>query len=162
MNFQALAATAEGLAAVAADPLIANVNAVAAIDYAIARARYASQIGGVAPTILPDPAPGQPSRFQFVGARHLGDTLALGQELADFRHDGGDDARVAHVNELLRRVAAAHPDTTVFVTGPQEYCTDPAIAADLAYRWDGVHAYKPGANLTMQAITRQLLEIPVP
>ena len=74
----------------------------------------------------------------------------------------GDDARVAHVNELLRRVAAAHPDTTVFVTGPQEYCTDPAIAADLAYRWDGVHAYKPGANLTMQAITRQLLEIPVP
>ena len=63
-------ASLSGMVGSAADPLIANVNAVAAIDYAIARARYASQIGGVAPTILPDPAPGQPSRFQFVGARH--------------------------------------------------------------------------------------------
>ena len=63
-------ASLSGMVGSAADPLIANVNAVAAIDYAIARARYASQIGGVAPTILPDPAPGQPSSFQFVGARH--------------------------------------------------------------------------------------------
>lgn len=73
----------------------------------------------------------------------------------------GDDSRVAHVNDLLRRVASANPATTTFLTGPAEYCTDP-IASDLAYRWDGVHAYKPGAKLTMEAIAGQLLAIPVP
>lgn len=54
----------------ASDALVANVNAMAAIDYAVARARYASQVGGVEPIILPDPAPGRPSRFDFAGARH--------------------------------------------------------------------------------------------
>ncbi|MFZ9630129.1 MAG: acyltransferase family protein [Ilumatobacteraceae bacterium] len=73
----------------------------------------------------------------------------------------GDDTRVAHVNELLRQAAASNAATTTFVPGPQEYCTDPTIAADLAYRWDGVHAYKPGANLTFQAIAGALLAIPV-
>ena len=33
--------------------------------------------------------------------------------------------------------------------------------SDLAYRWDGVHAYKPGAKLTFEAIAGQLLAIPV-
>ena len=73
----------------------------------------------------------------------------------------GDDQRVAHVNDLLRQAAAANPATTVFVTGPAEYCTEP-IASDLAYRWDGVHAYKPGAKLTFEAIANSLLTIPVP
>jgi hypothetical protein len=73
----------------------------------------------------------------------------------------GDDTRVAHVNELLRRVAAANSATTTFVTGPAEYCSEP-VASDLAYRWDGVHAFKPGAKLTMEAIAGQLLSIPVP
>ena len=73
----------------------------------------------------------------------------------------GDDARVAHLNDLLRQVAAANPATTTFVNGPAEYCADPAIAADLAYRWDGVHAYKPGAKLTFEAAAAQLLAIPV-
>lgn len=73
----------------------------------------------------------------------------------------GDDGRVAHVNDLLRRVAAANPATTTFLTGPAEYCAEP-IASDLAYRWDGVHAFKPGAKLTMEAIAGQLLAIPVP
>lgn len=71
-----------------------------------------------------------------------------------------DDARVAHVNELLQQVAAANPATTTFVKGPQEYCTNEAIASDLAYRWDGVHAYKPGAKLTFEAIAQSLLAIP--
>ncbi|MFZ4720988.1 MAG: acyltransferase family protein, partial [Ilumatobacteraceae bacterium] len=72
----------------------------------------------------------------------------------------GMDERVAHLNDLLRRVAAANKDTTTFVTGPAQYCSEP-IASDLAYRWDGVHAYKPGAKLTMEAIAQQLLAIPV-
>ena len=74
----------------------------------------------------------------------------------------GDDARVAHLNELLRQVAAANPATTSFVTGPAEYCADESIAANLGYRWDGVHAYKPGAKLTLEAVAAQLLAIPVP
>lgn len=72
----------------------------------------------------------------------------------------GDDSHVAHLNDLLRSTAAANPATTVFVTGPPEYCTEP-IASDLAYRWDGVHAFKPGAKLTFEAIAGQLLAIPV-
>ena len=73
----------------------------------------------------------------------------------------GMDDRVAHLNELLRGLATANTATTTFVTGPGEYCTEP-IASDLAYRWDGVHAYKPGAKLTFEAIAQQLLSIPVP
>ena len=72
----------------------------------------------------------------------------------------GMDDRVVHLNDLLRRVAAANKDTTTFVTGPAQYCSEP-IASDRAYRWDGVHAYKPGAKLTMEAIAQQLLSIPV-
>jgi hypothetical protein len=72
-----------------------------------------------------------------------------------------DDLRVAHLNELLKKAAEANQATTTFVKGPPQYCNDPAIAENLAYRWDGVHAYKPGANLTMQAITTQLFAIPV-
>ncbi|MEI8238406.1 MAG: acyltransferase family protein [Actinomycetota bacterium] len=73
----------------------------------------------------------------------------------------GDDARVAHLNQLMRRLAAKNAATTTFVTGPQQYCTDPTIASSRAYRWDGVHPFKPGANLTFEAIARQLLTIPV-
>ena len=72
----------------------------------------------------------------------------------------GMDDHVGHLNDLLRQVAAANADTTTFVTGPPEYCVEPT-ASDLAYRWDGVHAYKPGAKLTMEAIAQQLLAIPV-
>jgi len=74
----------------------------------------------------------------------------------------GDDARVAHVNELLRQAAANNPGKVTFITGPQEYCTDPTIASSLAYRWDGVHSYKPGAKLTIETIAAQLLAIPYP
>ena len=62
---------------------------------------------------------------------------------------------------LLKKLAGENQATTTFVKGPPQYCNDPAIAENLAYRWDGVHAYKPGANLTMQAITTQLFAIPV-
>lgn len=73
----------------------------------------------------------------------------------------GDDIRVAHLNNLLRGIAAANPLTTTFVGGPAQYCTDEAIATSLSHRWDGVHAYKPGAKLTFEAIAAALLTIEV-
>jgi peptidoglycan/LPS O-acetylase OafA/YrhL len=73
----------------------------------------------------------------------------------------GDDARVAHLNDLMRGIAAAHTGQVTFVEGPDAWCNDPAISADLAYRWDGVHVYKPGANLIYETIAPALLAIPV-
>ena len=72
----------------------------------------------------------------------------------------GDDARVAHLNDLQRAVANSRPDVT-FVEGPDEWCTDEVIASDLGYRWDGVHVYKPGANLIYETIAPALLAIAV-
>jgi peptidoglycan/LPS O-acetylase OafA/YrhL len=72
-----------------------------------------------------------------------------------------DDTRVAHLNDLLRQTAAAQPSTVTFVSGPTQWCDDPAISADLGYRWDGVHVYKPGANLIYETIAPALLSIPL-
>ena len=75
----------------------------------------------------------------------------------------GDDARVAHVNDLLRETAdwygTAENSRVQFVEGPDEWCTDEAIASDLGYRWDGVHVYKPGANLIYETVAPDLLRI---
>jgi peptidoglycan/LPS O-acetylase OafA/YrhL len=72
----------------------------------------------------------------------------------------GDDARVAHVNDLLRRTAESYDSPRVeFVEGPDEWCADEAIATDLGYRWDGVHVYKPGANLIYTTIAADLLRL---
>ena len=59
---------------------------------------------------------------------------------------------VAHLNQLLRQVAAADPANVSFVNGPAEWCNDPSISTDVAYRWDGVHVYKPGAKLIYEKI----------
>ena len=74
----------------------------------------------------------------------------------------GDDTRVAHLNELLRGLAAADPGHVTFVGGPAAFCTDPAIATDVGYRWDGVHVYKPGSKLIFETIAPTLLAIPLP
>ncbi len=72
----------------------------------------------------------------------------------------GDDARVAHVNDLLRQSAASYDTPRVeFVEGPDQWCNDEAIATDLGYRWDGVHVYKPGANLIYTTIAPDLLRL---
>ncbi len=73
----------------------------------------------------------------------------------------GDDSRTGHVNDLLRKAAAADPAHVTFVAGPTEWCQDDAIANSLAYRWDGVHVYKPGANLILETVASALLQIPV-
>jgi hypothetical protein len=72
----------------------------------------------------------------------------------------GDDARVAHVNDLLRQTAASYGSQRVeFVEGPDEWCNDEAIATDLGYRWDGVHVYEPGANLIYTRVAPELLRL---
>jgi peptidoglycan/LPS O-acetylase OafA/YrhL len=70
-----------------------------------------------------------------------------------------DDIRVQHLNQLLRNLAAVNPDTTTYVPGPPEYCTDETISGDPKYRWDGVHASGKGVNLTFSAIALPLLQI---
>lgn len=67
-----------------------------------------------------------------------------------------DDARVTHLSELMRTAVQRNPQAAAFVTGPPEWCNGSPIATDLNYRWDGVHVYKPGANLVFQAIAAQL------
>jgi peptidoglycan/LPS O-acetylase OafA/YrhL len=74
----------------------------------------------------------------------------------------GDDARVAHLNDLMRELAAQQPEHVTFVPGPVQWCTDEAVSSDLGYRWDGVHVYKPGANLIYTTIAPTLLRIPLP
>jgi hypothetical protein len=72
-----------------------------------------------------------------------------------------EDKRVAHLNGLLRRVAAERVGRVSFIEGPRAWCDDPAIASDLSYRWDGVHVYRPGAKLIYEAIAAALLALPV-
>jgi len=40
------------------------------------------------------------------------------------------------------------------------WCEDHAIATDLAYRWDGVHYYRPGAKLVFDTIAPTLATLP--
>ncbi len=69
----------------------------------------------------------------------------------------GDDHRTAHLNDLMRQVAAKNARTTKFFPGPTQWCTDPKIATSLAYRWDGVHVYKAGSKLILEAIAKPLV-----
>jgi len=72
----------------------------------------------------------------------------------------GDDARTAHVNDLLRQTAATYDSPRVeFIEGPDAWCNDETIASDLGYRWDGVHVYKPGANLIYTTVAPDLLRL---
>ena len=73
----------------------------------------------------------------------------------------GDDTRTRHLNDLLREIAAPEDDGVFFVSGPKEWCTDQKISTSLSYRWDGVHAYKPGAKLIFEAIATSILQLPV-
>ena len=73
----------------------------------------------------------------------------------------GDDARVAHVNDMLRQLAADNPTKATFVAGPADYCTSEFLATNLNYRWDGVHPLTAGAKLTFETIAAALLAIPI-
>ncbi len=69
----------------------------------------------------------------------------------------GDDARVAHLNDLLRSTVS---DGVTFIEGPDAWCNDEALSTDLAMRWDGVHVYKPGAELIYETIAPALVALP--
>jgi hypothetical protein len=71
----------------------------------------------------------------------------------------GDDTRTRHLNTLLSAAAAADPAHVSTVEPPGEFCSDPAIATSLKYRWDGVHYYKPGAALYFKAVIPGLREL---
>ncbi len=73
----------------------------------------------------------------------------------------GDDARVAHLNDLLRQVAANNPEDATFVDGPDDYCTNEELATNVRYRWDGVHPLTSGSKLTFETIANALLSIPI-
>ena len=73
----------------------------------------------------------------------------------------GDDARTRHLNELMREIASPEDDGVFFVSGPKEWCNDPKVSTSLSYRWDGVHAYKPGAKLIFETIATSILQLPV-
>ena len=73
----------------------------------------------------------------------------------------GDDARVAHLNDLMRQLATNNPGTATFVDGPADYCTNEALATNVSYRWDGVHPLTAGAKLTFETIASALLSIPI-
>ncbi len=73
----------------------------------------------------------------------------------------GNDERSQHLTALVQQLAQANAATTTFIAGPTAWCNDEAIATDPGYRWDGVHVYKPGANLIYTTIAPDLLAIPV-
>ncbi|MDQ1424503.1 MAG: hypothetical protein QOD72_2001, partial [Acidimicrobiaceae bacterium] len=74
----------------------------------------------------------------------------------------GDDRRTRHLNDVLRQAAATDPEHISFITGPQDFCTNERLATDTAYRWDGVHYYKPGSQLVFNTIAPKLLTLPLP
>ncbi len=76
---------------------------------------------------------------------------------AGFWPERGDDDRTRHVNELLRAVASSYAAGVRPLEPPAAFCTDPAIATNTAYRWDGIHYYKKGAALYFSTILPQLL-----
>ena len=71
----------------------------------------------------------------------------------------GEDRRGAHLNDLMRQVAAADPANVTFLAGPPEWCADPTIAEDRNERWDGVHYYRPGALRVFNAVKDQLVAL---
>ncbi len=73
----------------------------------------------------------------------------------------GDDTRVAHVNDMLRQIAANNPTKATFIVGPPEYCTSDYVATNVNFRWDGVHPLSAGTKLTFEAIANELLAIQI-
>jgi hypothetical protein len=81
---------------------------------------------------------------------------------AGFWPERGDDERTRHVNELLLAHAKTYLSGVRTLEPPAEFCADPVIAADTAYRWDGVHYYKRGAALYFGAMLPQIMPPPPP
>jgi hypothetical protein len=76
---------------------------------------------------------------------------------AGFWPERGDDERTRHVNTLMTAKARTYPTGVRTLDPPAEFCTDPTIGEDTAYRWDGVHYYKKGAALYFASMLPQIL-----
>jgi hypothetical protein len=74
-----------------------------------------------------------------------------------FWPERGDDSRTRHINALLTAYAANPENGAATLQPPAAFCQDPTIASSRAYRWDGVHYYKPGALLYFETVIPQLL-----
>jgi peptidoglycan/LPS O-acetylase OafA/YrhL len=74
----------------------------------------------------------------------------------------GDTTRTSHINTRLQVAAEADPQHVFLIASPHQFCDDPKVAGNTAYRWDGTHFYIPGAALEFQVITPELLAIPQP
>jgi hypothetical protein len=86
---------------------------------------------------------------------------------AGYWPERGDDTRTAHLDQLLESYAARSTSAgatapVYLVKPPAEFSAGDPIASDTAYRWDGVHFYKAGAQLYLKAVIPQLLAIPSP
>ncbi|MFL6112972.1 MAG: acyltransferase family protein, partial [Catenulispora sp.] len=86
---------------------------------------------------------------------------------AGFWPERGDDTRIAHVNMLLKSYASRHAAggataAVSLISPPVEFSAGNPIASDTAFRWDGVHFYKAGAQLYLKTVIPQLLAIPSP
>jgi hypothetical protein len=69
----------------------------------------------------------------------------------------GDDGRTRHVDALLTAFAGDAANHTALLYPPAGFCSDPVVSVSRAYRWDGVHYYKPGALLYLRTAIPQLL-----
>ena len=74
-----------------------------------------------------------------------------------FWPERGDDTRTRHVNDLMTAYAGNAANGVETLLPPPAFCDDPVIASSRAYRWDGVHYYKPGAQLYLRTAIPQLL-----
>jgi peptidoglycan/LPS O-acetylase OafA/YrhL len=73
----------------------------------------------------------------------------------------GDDWRTRHINTLFIAYAKAHPEGLGLLQPPPGFCTNPTLASDRDYRWDGLHYYKPGSLLYLMTAIPQLYAPPV-
>jgi hypothetical protein len=42
---------------------------------------------------------------------------------------------------------------------PSQFCTAPALAKNVSYRWDGMHYHKAGAELYFRTVVPRLQEV---
>ena len=61
-----------------------------------------------------------------------------------------DDARVAHVNDVFRSVAAANAGDDDVRRRARTGAATRRMATDTGMRWDGVHVYKPGRQADLR------------
>jgi peptidoglycan/LPS O-acetylase OafA/YrhL len=73
-----------------------------------------------------------------------------------FADERFDRARAVHVNDLMKQYGATAGPGVAVADAPAQFCTDPKVMGNTAYRVDGVHYLKPGAEIFYQSLIQQL------